>query len=317
VSAPRFRPSLGIVLAFGLLATSFTPVSAGAPAITVVVDTPQPATVTQGRPVAYPVTVTNNGTSTVNHATLSGSTSVPATFITSYPVGACSTAAVCDIGTLAGGGSYSVILVYQAPTTVGTFNFTATFTGGEGGNDNEGPASHQDTFRSSVPTHVVAFSTDSVHQYALAGGAEVSTGIENGVVTTGNPHGTSVVVPVTEQGVETKIEDVTDSSCPAELANQCFGQASLLEIGQGRLFTSPLKVQIRFDYSELPSGMTDKKLRVVHFYADADGAHADPITTVCNAGATNAPCYVPAVKQVDKDLVITVYLLHNGNIRGW
>jgi hypothetical protein len=317
VSAPRFRPSLGIVLAFGLLATSFTPVSAGAPAITVVVDTPQPATVTQGRPVAYPVTVTNNGTSTVNHATLSGSTSVPATFITSYPVGACSATAVCDIGTLAGGGSYSVILVYKAPPTVGTFNFTAEFVGGEGGSDNEGPASHQDTFRTSVPTEVIATSVDVVHEYALREGGIVSTGIGDGVVTAANPHGTSVQIPGTPEGVETKVEDVTGSNCPAELANQCFGQASLLEIGQGRLFTSPLKVQIRFDYSELPSGMTDKKLRVVHFYADADGAHADPITTVCNAGATNAPCYVPAVKQVDKDLVITVYLLHNGNIRGW
>jgi hypothetical protein len=304
-------------MALGLLATSFTPVSAGAPAITVDVATPQPATVTQGRPVAYPVTVTNSGTSTVNHATLSGATSVPTTFITSYPAGACSAAAVCDIGTLAGGGSYSVILVYEAPTTVGTFNFTATFTGGEGANDNEGPASHQDTFRTSVPTDVVAFSVDSVHQYALASGATVSTGIADGDVTATNRHGTSVVVPGTAQGVETMVEDVTDSSCPAELNDQCFGQASSLSIGQGRLFSSPLQVTIRFDYSELPSGMTDKKLRVVHFYTDGAGTHADPITTVCNGGATNAPCYRPAVKQADKDLVITVYLLHNGNIRGW
>jgi hypothetical protein len=32
---------------------------------------------------------------------------------------------------------------------------------------------------------------------------------------------------------------------------------------------------------------------------------------------TNAPCYLPAQKLADKDLQITVYLLHNGNIRGW
>jgi len=315
VSAPRFRPSLGIVLAFGLLATSFTPVSAGAPAITVVVDTPQPATVTQGRPVAYPVTVTNNGTSTVNHATLSGSTSVPATFITSYPVGACSATAVCDIGTLVAGGSYTVILVYWAPITVGDFEFTATFVGGEGGSDNEGPASHQDTFRTSVPTEVIATSVDVAHEYALREGGIVSTGIGDGVVTTANPHGTSVQIPGTPEGVETKVEDVTDSTCPAELDDQCFGQASSLSIGRGRLFTSPLKVTIRFDLSELPKSMTDKKLRVVHFFDD----QAQVINTVCNSttSPTNAPCYLPAQKLVDKDLQITVYLLHNGNIRGW
>jgi hypothetical protein len=206
-------------------------------------------------------------------------------------------------------------LVYEAPTTVGTFNFTATFTGGEGANDNEGPASHQDTFRTSVPTDVVAFSVDSVHQYALASGATVSTGIEDGVVTASNKHGTSVVVPGTPQGVETMVEDVTDSSCPPDLSGQCFGEASSLSIGQGRLFSSPLQVTIRFDLSELPNGMTDKKLRVVHFFDD----QAQLINTVCDSATspTNAPCYLPAVKQADKDLQITVYLLHNGNIRGW
>ena len=315
MSAPRFRPSVGIVLAFGLLATSFTPVSAGAPAITVVVDTPQPATVTQGRPVAYPVTVTNNGTSTVNHATLSGSTSVPATFITSYPVGACSATAVCDIGTLVAGGSYTVILVYWAPITVGDFEFTATFVGGEGGSDNEGPASHQDTFRTSVRTEVIATSVDVVHEYALREGGIVTTGIGDGVVTAANPHGTSVQIPGTPEGVETKVEDVTDSTCPAELDDQCFGQASSLSIGRGRLFTTPLRVTIRFDLSELPKSMTDKKLRVVHFFDD----QAQVINTVCNSttSPTNAPCYLPAQKLADKDLQITVYLLHNGNIRGW
>jgi hypothetical protein len=303
------------VLAAGLLVASFTPVSAGAPAISVVVDTPQPATVTQDRPVAYPVTVTNQGTSTVNHATLSGTTTVPATFITSYPEAACSSAAVCDIGTLAAGGSYTVILVYRAPMTVGTFDFTATFVGGEGGSDNEGPASHQDTFRTTVATEVIATSVDTVHEYALREGATVSTGIGDGAVTASNPHGTTVKIPGTPLGVETKVEDVTDSSCPAELDDQCFGQASSLSIGQGRLFTSPLRVIIRFDYSELPSSMTDKKLRVVHFF----DAQTQVINTVCNSATspTNAPCYLPAQKQADKDLVITVYLLHNGNIRGW
>jgi hypothetical protein len=314
VSAPRVRRTFALLLAVGLLATSVVPVGAADPAISVVVDTPQPAMVTQGRPVAYPVTVTNNGTSTVNHATLSGTTSVPATFMTSYPAGACSAAAVCDIGTLSAGQSFTVVFVYEAPVATGDFDFTATFIGGEGTND-AGGASHTDTFPVTVTTHVVAFSDDSVHQYALASGATVSTGIEDGVVTASNKHGTSVIVPGTPQGVETMVEDVTDSSCPPDLSGQCFGEASSLSIGQGRLFTSPLRVTIRFDLSELPNGMTDKKLRVVHFFDD----QAQLINTVCDSATspTNAPCYLPAVKQADKDLQITVYLLHNGNIRGW
>jgi hypothetical protein len=328
VTAPRLRRPYAIVLAVGLLAASVAPVGAADPAISVVIAASKPLEVTQGLPVGYPVTVTNNGTSTINHGTLtgtlSGSAANEAIFLGAYPAGSCSAAAVCDVGTLSGGGEYRVIFLYQAPTTPVPLTFKAEFVGGEGVND-AGGAAHTDTFDDDVTTTVVPTSPDSTHQYALReGNIGVSTGIGPNVGI-GNPHGTKVTVPGTTEGAQALVEDRANpaaSTCPNDpaITDPCFGQASFLSIGDGMVFdqTSPLKVEIRFDYSELPSGMTDKKLRVVHTYTDSLGNDAhDVITTVCNAAATNAPCYMPAVKQADKDLVITVYLLHNGNIRGW
>lgn len=331
MTAPGSRRILGILMALGLLAATVAPVSAGAPGINVDITASQPTEVTAGLPVGYPVTVSNNGNSTVNHATLAGQltagaepdpaaapTGVPVgSFNTSYPAGACSAAAVCDIGTLAAGASYTVVFVYNAPVSTGAMTFTATFIGGEGTSDSEGPASHQDTFRDHVVTTVLATSLDVTHQYALNSGSTVSTGIGD-EVTASNKHGTQVVVPATARGIETIVEDIPANAavaCTGEIAEDCFGDASHLAIGDGFVFSSPLRVTIRFDESQLPNGMTDKKLRAAHIFDDGS-THA--ITTLC--GSETVPedgCYFPAVKLADKDLSITVLVWHNGNIRGW
>ncbi|HET7636771.1 MAG TPA: hypothetical protein VFK93_03755 [Candidatus Limnocylindria bacterium] len=323
MTIPRRRRTLPVFLATSLLLVAgVLPAGAADPSIEVTILASQPIAVTQGLPIGYPVIVTNHSTNTVNHVTLSGALSgaaaAEAVYLGAYPAGACSDSQpLCDLGTLASGASSAtVVFLFQAPTTPGAITFTATVEGGEGPNDNTS-ASHQDTWTTDVATNVIPASIDVTHRYVLQGGGSVSTGID-AVVSALNPHGTQVTVPSTAMGVEALVEDRLDGpACPAAIASDCFGQWSYLSIGQGATFPRPgLQVTIRFDYSELPNGMTDKKLRVVQFNDDGTST---PITTLCDSASapTNAPCYLPAVKQADRDLVITVWLLHNGNIRGW
>jgi hypothetical protein len=320
--APRRRRTLPVFVATCLLLVAgVLPAGAADPSIEVTILASQPIAVTQGLPIGYPVVVTNHSTNTVNHVTLSGALSgaaaAEATYLGAYPADACSTSQpLCDLGTLASGADATVVFLFKAPMTPGAITFTATVEGGEGPNDNSN-ASHQDTWTSDVATAVIQASTDVTHRYVLQGGGSVSTGID-AVVSALNPHGTQVSVPSTAMGVEALVEDrAAGPACPAAIAADCFGQFSYLSIGQGMTFPRPgLQVTIRFDYSELPNGMTDKKLRVVQLNDDGSST---VITTVCDSvtAPTNAPCYLPAVKQADRDLVITVWLLHNGNIRGW
>lgn len=322
MTAPRRRRTLPVFLATSLLLVAgVLPAGAADPSIEVTILASQPTQVTQGLPIGYPMVVTNHSTNTVNHVTLSGALSgaaaAEAMYLGAYPAGACSdTEPLCDLGTLASGAGTTVVFLFQAPTTPGAITFTATVEGGEGPNDNTS-ASHQDTWTSDVATTVIPASIDATHSYVLRAGGSVSTGID-AVVSALNPHGTQAIVPTTAMGVEALVEDsVTGPACPGAIAADCFGQWSYLSIGQGANFPRPgLQVTIRFDYSELPNGMTDKKLRVVQFNDDGTST---PITTVCDSATspTNAPCYLPAQKLADRDLLITVWLLHNGNIRGW
>ena len=290
---------------------------AGADPMVAVTTTSSPTSVTVGLPVAYPITVTNNSKNTLNHVTLTGSPSIALTYLGAIPTSACSqTVAMCDFGQMGSGAAASATFYYRAPTTPGSFVFTATAHVGEGAGDNPG-ASHQDTFSTPISTLVLAVSQDEVRGHSLPTDRTFDTGIGNTVSTT-NKHGTRVVMPANgEVTVRDLPPEAITLACPAA-APTCFGWASQLAIADGAPFAQGIRVTVRWDVSDLPSGMTEKKLKIIHLFDGGGHALVSNQCTFVSGVPTNLPCLAGApIKLGDKDLQATLYLLHNGLIRGW
>jgi hypothetical protein len=302
------------------LLTTVIPASAASPQI-MVDSSASPAGVTVGKVIAYVIDVTNMSTNTLNFVSLEGEftpTSPSFTYLGASPANACSaTVAFCDFGQLAGGVSPpQVTFYYQAPATQGLFDFTAVATVGEGSNDNPG-AAHTDEFTKLVPTTVWEIQDDFVQGHAFGTNRTFSTGLTT--LTTGNPHGTQVVIPsaTTEVTVEDLDPGHPDAQCPPILTT-CFGDGSSLSVGDGGPIPGGIQVTMRWDYSELPSGMTAQKLRIAHLLSATTYEQVkDPC--VFSAGVpTNMPCIsVAPHKLPDKDIQATFYLASNRVSRGY
>jgi hypothetical protein len=226
-------------------------------------------------------------------------------------------APVCEFGQIASGGPLPAVTFYYRPTAVGTYSFTATVTVNEGGGDNsDDNANAEDSFTSSpITTTVLPVSADLVSGHSYGSDKSFSTGLAS--LGTGNPHGSTVTVPAV---AEVRVADVppgADTACPA-VAPSCFGWATRLNVGTGGSYPAGIEVTIRWDASQLPSGMTDRKLRIIHLF---DGGGHELIKDACTyAGGvpTNLPCIKSAPKkQSDKDIQATILLLRNGLVRGW
>jgi uncharacterized repeat protein (TIGR01451 family) len=286
--------------------------------VSVVVQTSSPTVVTAGHPVAYPVSAMNIGKNTVNNVTLTGVAPASFSYLGASSTACGATAPVCTFGQVASGSPLpNVTFYYLVPETIGSYEFRAVVSVNEGGGDNsDGNANAEDSFSSDpVVTNVVAFSPDFVSGHSVAGIRTFSTGLTNLDAT--NQHGSSVTVP---SNAEVRVADVPplaiDVPCPAATPS-CFGWATSLTVSNGAAFPAGIEVTIRWDASELPSGMTDRKLRIVHF----DGSGHEVVSNACtfaNGLPTNLPCIKSApMKQPDKDIQATILLLHNGFVRGW
>lgn len=337
-----FRPRASRRLTRPALATIFVlasamPAMAASPSI-VVTTVASPVRVTVGLPIAYVITVTNGTNNALKYAGISGQTSVTdqtsvlPTFLFSEPSASCSQSEPsCVFDNLASGAAATATFVFRAPATPGTFNFTALSDfDGDTTNPN---ATHNDTVEKVIQTVVLATSQDLVMGYSLPEIRAFSTGgldcallglpgnCEPGSVPlgTGNPHGTRVTVKNT---VEVTVADLppTDPAvaCPTAIAATCFGWGSSLSIANGATVPGGIEVTMRWDLSELPKGMTEKKLRIAHLLGGQDW---EPISNAClyEAGVpTNIPCIsVPPFRLADKDIQATFFLLFNRVSRGY
>jgi len=286
--------------------------------VTVVVQTSSPTVVTAGYPVAYPVSASNVGKNTVNSVTLTGVAPDSFTYLGASSTACGLTEPVCVFGQVPSNTPLpDVIFYYRVPETTGTYEFRAVVSVNEGGGDNsDGKSNAEDSFSSDpVVTNVVAVDPDFVSGHSIPGERLFSTGLTN--LDTTNQHGSSVTVP---SNAEVRVADVPplaiDVPCPA-VAASCFGWATSLAVSNGAEFPAGIEVTIRWDASELPNGMTDRKLRIVHF----DGSGFDVVSDACTFAdglPTNLPCILSApAKQPDKDIQATILLLHNGFVRGW
>ena len=330
------RAAVQLALA-SLLVLSLTGPAAATSQITAVVLVSSPFEVTVGKPVAYPVAVHNTGRNTLNHVEVRGLAPADFMYLGAEPASICSqTEPVCSVGQLASGASAPPITFYfLTPAVPGSYGFTAQVMVAEGGNDNsDGTSNNQDTFLSNTITTVVsAINADFVagHSYTnfrtfTTGGidcvgAGLPPGCSAGLATldAANPHGTAVTVPVNAEVTATDVPpDALGRPCPADIADACFGWGTVLDIADGSAVSGGIEVTMRWDYTQLPNGMTARKLRVVHIFDEqVDGQTHAFITDACTS-ATQTHCFTVApFKLSDKDIQATFRLPFNGIGRGW
>ena len=323
------RLALALALAFSLTA----PVAASD--ITATVVTSSPLAVTAGKPVAYPVTVKNTGKNTLNSIVVTAMAASGFTYLSSTPADACSqTQPVCTFRQLASNKSLPpIVFYYRVPTTVAQYTFKVEVKVSEGGKDNsDGTANNIDTFFSEpITTDVRALNDDFVAGHSLAGGRSFSTG---GIDCAGaglpatcndtatslgelNKHGTAVTVPVNAEVTASDVAPAAD--CPAAVTT-CFGYGSRLSIANGANISGGILVTMRWDASDLPSGMTPGKLKVIHLFDPGKTLNGKPyalITDLCTS-STQTHCFVVApFKLGDKDIQATFRLPFNGVSKGW
>ncbi|MDQ3691439.1 MAG: hypothetical protein M3406_15700 [Chloroflexota bacterium] len=335
-SARAFRIPTRAALVGILLATSIAPVSGGSPTVTVTT-TASPTSVTVDHAIGYIVKVANEGANTLNHATLTGEMQTLAgqptnlfEYLGAYTgadlASECSqppaTAASCDFGQLpARTSAPDVTFYYRAPGLVhaGAYNFLPVVNVGEGGNDS-GSASHVDTFPDPlvpIRTEVLATQQDLVRGHAILGFREFDTGINNIII--GNPHGTKVRIPTAN--AEVTVEDLAPNdpevACPAEIAATCFGWGSSLSVADGGEIPGGIEVTMRWDASDLPKGMTARKLRIAHLL-DIGYEQVKDACVFAGGVPTNMPCIsVAPFTHRDKDIQATFFLASNRVSRGY
>lgn len=330
----RRRPTLfaiRLALAGALLLGTSVPASASS--IEAVVTTSSPLAVTVGKPVAYPVTVQNDGKNTLNFVRVNGIAPAGFTYLGATPATICSqTTATCNVGQLASlQFAPPIVFYYRVPMTAGDYAYRVEVVVAEGGKDNsDGTSQNQDTFGSNtIPTQVRAYDPDFVGGHSVEGTRVFSTGgidcaaaglpaacnDTTVAVDALNPHGTAVRVGVNAEVTARDVPPAND--CPAGITT-CFGSGSHLSVAYGAPVPGGIEVTMRWDYSELPNGMNAKKLRVIHLFdAPVDGASYALITQACSATVTTHCFTVMPFKLSDRDLQATFRLPFNGVSKGW
>lgn len=317
-----------------LLLTSAIPAAAANPDVSVET-TATPTSVTVGHAIGYIVNVANDGRNTLNHVTLTAEIQTQAgeptdafeylgAFTGSTRAAECSqppaTDAFCDFGQLpARTPAPGITFYYVAPDLAATYFFVPTVHVSEGGTDS-GNASHVDTFPNPpalIETQVLPIQQDRVRGHAILDMRTFTTGLDT--LGTGNPHGTTVTIPsaVAEVTVRDVPSDNPEVACPSILTS-CFGQGSAIDVADGGTIAGGIKVTMRWDVSELPKGMTEKKIRIAHLLGPESFEAVDAQCTFAGGVPQNLPCLDgPPIRLPDKDIQATFYLASNRVSRGY
>jgi hypothetical protein len=321
-------------LALALLLTTAIPAAAASPDVSVVT-TATPTSVTVGHAIGYIVNVANDGGNTLNHVTLMGEIQTSAgdpsdafeylgAFTDGVRASQCTqppaTDAFCDFGQLAANTpAPKITFYYVAPTAADTYQFVPSAHVSEGGTDS-GNASHVDTFPDPlvpIVTQVLPVEQDRVRGHAILDMRTFTTGLDT--LGTGNPHGTTVLIP--SATAEVTVRDLpsgnSEVTCPTVLTT-CFGQGSAIDVGDGGTIAGGIKVTMRWDVSELPKGMTEKKIRIAHLLGGQAFEAVEAQCVFVGGVPQNMPCLDGApVKLADKDIQATFYLASNRVSRGY
>lgn len=310
--SPYAAARVALALGFLLSALSAVPAGAVSPSVTLTTQA-SPLEVTVNLPIAYVVSIYNGSNNALKNVRITGQPSIALTPLGAEPATNC-VDGVCTLNGLPSGETRAVTFYYLAPASPQSFTFTAL--ANFDGQTSSSPASYQNTSAVPVTTQVLDVNQDLVKGHAFSEYDTFTTGI--GPLGATNRHGTEVVLTDT---AEVTVRDLSVAAadayanCLVLLGAPCFGEASELSINGGEPVSGGLRVTIRWDFSDLPKGMTEKKIRIVHFLDG--GVAVESVTQQCGA-ATPAPCLAgPVVRLGDKDIQAVVILPSNGVIRGW
>jgi hypothetical protein len=286
-----------------------------------------PGSVSLGHYVAYTATVSNGDTNNVTHLTLtapaaSSTAPFPLTYVSASPsAGSCSAPPAlpltCSFGSLPSGATATVTFVFRAPAGLPAsgagVSFAAQVSFDEGPNDQN--SSHGDTKLASAATTLGAVGSDFVTGFVpFSLGDDLETAGDLAGPSGGNPQKTGLAVPAlaaSSLGATGVVQEVphpaTDTTSDCQTGFSCFGQTSFVTLPG--TFSPPLELTFRFDASELPPGMTQKKLRMFH-----DGVLVPPCSTpgVLSPGPT---CQSSTTSFDDKDLGAVLLSSTNGSYR--
>jgi len=327
---PASRIVVRAALAALLVSTLSAPVSAGGASVNVTITTSSPAHVTIGKVVAYPITVQNIGKNTLNTVFVSGEEPAGFTYLGAAPSTCSQTTDSCSLGQIPSGAPASTVTFYYRVTSAvapGTYQYIAHVDTSEGTTDNsDGTSNNVDHWSDDIVT-IVSTATNNF----VAGHAVINLNtITDNTFTTGldtlsatNKHGTTLVL---RSFTEATVRDITAAqadafaNCQTLFSSVCFGEASQLQIGTGGPVTGGVQVTMRWDYSDQPNGMTEKKIHIVHIFDG--GTSFEQVTNQCTFGTgptpTNMPCLQGApIRLADKDIQATMWWNRNGIGRGW
>jgi hypothetical protein len=286
-----------------------------------------PGSVSLGHYVAYIATIHNGDTNNVTHVALSapagGSTSpFPLTYVSAAPsTGTCSAPPTlplsCSFGSLPSGATLTVTFVFRAPASLpssgAAVSFVAQISFDEGPNDQN--SSHTDTKVASASTTLGAVGDDFVTGFVpFSLGDDLDTAGDLTGPSNGNPQKTGLSVPAlaaASLGATGVVQEVphpaTDTTSDCQAGFSCFGQTSFVTLPG--LFSPPLQLSFRLDASELPPGMTQKKLRMFH-----DGVLV-PLCTTPGVLDPAPTCQSSTTSFDDKDLGVLLLSSSNGSYR--
>jgi hypothetical protein len=215
----------------------------------------------------------------------------------------------CTLGAVNSGATVTVSVIYLTPTSGPSmavdFNFTST---GNTGSDTPG-RSHGDVYPVTGTVNLVT-SDDFSGGYLHTGASMFVSDLQT--FSRRNPQWTAVQAP--ELGIGVSVGELSGAgpACPGESAASCFGQWSAIYVAGGDVYPNGFSVEIGYDAYK-------PNANFVHVFDKAyDGITMQNITTPCSSDAPAAselPCKI--VTTMSGDTFATLWVLHNGNIKGY
>jgi hypothetical protein len=290
-----------------------------------------PTEVTPGKAAGYRFTIHNGGSSNIAQLYLTGSLDAAPVYLAGdsaadklrvdqscFPKDAVLN---CAFGALNADASITLTVAY---TTSGTGTFDATFylsSTGNTGSDNDPTTGKGNSHGDSLS---YTFSTRLSTNENFAGGFVLGTEpqtyeVKNGGVTRRNIQSTAAIpsgfdIPVTvEDG-----PNVPARTCAAVAG--AFGECSKIEAAEGGDVTGGIKIVITVYWKSVPRNLNVNDVKVVHTWTDGLIEHVDTIGTSCGSGSEYLALLEPGCRDAsfdaDKNLIITIWTLHNGGVRG-
>jgi len=302
------RVTLAAILGVLAPASLAIPALAASPNVTLNVSASPAPNVSPGKAVLLIADLTYRGFSQSNHSTATSS-APGATFLDSWVNGVECGAESCPIGSLTGTGSMQLLFLYEAPlsgTVTGRVQVTTSQSSGN-------------TFAETASVFVESNLDLGVATLLPATTYPTLATVDTGLTDLGsaNPHGTQLTFPgAAAQGTLATIQDVV-AGCPASFksASKCFGQGSDLSVLSGADVSPYLKVTVAWSAGELPNGVSEKTIQVVHIFGNTSQVTSKPCS-LAPPTASELPCRT-AGSLDGTTVLVTLYLKHNGLIKGW